>query len=143
MPKSNLTHRNMFIALIVVAFVSLGCVLPFALVNRCNELENIPEVSVYPTSIVSDQVVREFDRHQRATINYTANAERDEVIAFFEERLTCTLSEDEQTIICQSRLENGNGDYFVYVPQSNSENSTTYSVEIRWQGCNFAFEMSE
>ncbi len=144
MPNFNLTHRNMFISLVVVAFVSLGCILPFVLVNQCNELENVPDVSVYPNSTVSDQVMREFDRHQRATLTYIVNAERDDIIAFFEERLTCTLSEDGQTSVCQSRLENGNGDYFVYIPQSDSEIITTsYSVEIRWQGCNLDFEISE
>ena len=143
MHKSKFTYRNTVTALAVVVVVSLGCVLPFALVSHCNKLEAIPEISVYPNSTVSDQVVREFDRHHRATLNYTVNAERDDVIVFFDERLSCTLSEDEQTTICQSRLESGTGDYFVYVPRSESESSTTYSIEIRWQGCNWDFEMSE
>ena len=143
MPKSKFAFRNIFITLAVVVIVSLGCVLPFALVSHCDELEAIPEVYVFPNSTVSDQVVREFDRHHRATLNYTVTAERDEVIAFFAERLSCTLSGDEQTTICQSPLESGTGDYFVCVPRSESESTTTYSIEIRWQGCNWDFEMSE
>lgn len=132
----------------VVAVIGsmLLCVGVFSVVTivRCMQTNVPPIAPVYPGSVlVSNQSSGVGTSiRPRVTYNYTSVDAPQSVIAFYAARGVCREGIDPSSNdVCRGDAR-PQGEYFVYVdPRSHAqEGRTSYSLEIRWHGCDNEFQ---
>jgi hypothetical protein len=143
--KTNVNKRWMIVMLFVMG--CFGCsLLPIWAIQRCNQLDETPVIDVYPDSILTDQSEREFTGHHRVTYEYVTDANVADVISFFDATMVCTVDAESHSGICQNRLENRNGEYFVYFNFNQQDEQgatpTMYAVEVSWEVCDWSLDIS-
>lgn len=134
-----LFNKKITIGLIISVFICLGFSVPILVIQQCYQLDQIPNVNLYPSSQMINQIVREFPRHQMATTYYTVNATSADVISYYNDRLDCRTYPDQRTT-CQGNLNDmDNGEYSVYLPPITTQEieDSSYAIEIYWTTCNW------
>lgn len=121
--------------LILPAFSILLCIIISAILLlgfKCRD--DIPDFLIYPGS-TEIQSEKSPNNNELAiwSFTYVSDSNADEVIAFFDGQITCSLASDNnQTTVCNGNA-NPYGEYRVYIDQSSEQTTTQqYIIEIWW-----------
>ena len=109
-----------------------GCI--GATIVRCEWMNTVPKAPVYPNSVLVRQVLNgvKTSRYPLATYYYTSTDAPESIIVFYEEHGNCG----------QGDASSPFGEYFVGVNVSSYETQeiTSFWIEIRWKGCTWDLE---
>jgi hypothetical protein len=113
----------------------------FLLVTECHRRRSPPIAPVYLASILSDQTSSGVgvSANPLITYHYVASASPIDIITFYKTLGSCNVgAKILGREICQGKASPF-GEYTIYIYYDElSQESTSYTIEIRWNGCPFS-----
>jgi len=133
--------RKFSLFLVSAVFVCVA-LLVIATISDCSQRIAPPDTPLYPESVLTSSILNGVGKGSRplATYHYTVPSYPEDVIAYYQSQGDCNVGaevENPEAEVCQgSAIPFGEYTVYIYLNSVPSQ-STSYVIEIRWDGCVF------